>query len=88
MTKPFSLRARPSMIAAMDARAAKLGQDRTKYILTLVERDLTGEKPSRQHRFASHDLIGSVRLNSGPATNQNTRRVITQRLKERGEKNR
>ncbi|MBI3851526.1 MAG: hypothetical protein HY298_14805 [Verrucomicrobia bacterium] len=88
MTKPISLRARPSVIAAIDARAAKLGQDRTKYILTLVERDLSEEASPRQHKFVSHDLIGSVRLNTGPATNRNTRRVISRRLKERGEKNR
>jgi hypothetical protein len=88
MTTPISLRARPSVIAAIDARAAKLGQDRTKYILTLVERDLMEEQPSRRHEFASHDLIGSVRLNTGPATNRNTRRVIAQRLKERSEKHR
>ncbi|MGH7954102.1 MAG: hypothetical protein ACREFE_19580 [Limisphaerales bacterium] len=88
MTRPFSLRARPSLITAIDARAAKLGQDRTKYILSLVEDDLMEEKKSpRRHKFASHDLIGCVSIGNGPATNENTRRIIRQRLKER-EKNR
>ena len=47
MTKPFLLRARPSVIAAMDARAARLGQDRTQYVLSLVARDLAQEKSPR-----------------------------------------
>ena len=74
----------------MDARAAQLGQDRTKYILTLVERDLSeaeAEKP-RKYKFKSYDLIGAFHTNTGPATNENTRRIIAQRLKERREKNR
>ena len=88
MTKPISLRARPSVIAAIDARAARLGQDRTKYILSLVEQDLTEEKKTpRRYKFASHDLIRCVSIGNGPATNENTRRIIRQRLKERREKN-
>jgi hypothetical protein len=88
MTRPFSLRARPSLLAAIDARAARLGQDRTKYILSLVEQDLTEDKKPRRHKFASHDLIGAFSTGTGPATNENTRRLIAQRLKERREKNR
>lgn len=88
MTKPISLRARPSLISAMDARAAQLGQDRTKYILALVERDLSEAQKPRRHKFASHELIGAFSTNTGPATNENTRRIISQRLKERREKNR
>ncbi len=88
MTKPFSVRARPSLISAIDGRAAQLGQDRTKYILTLVERDLAeAEKPGR-HKFASDDLLGAFNTGTGPATNENTRRVMARRLKERREKNR
>ena len=88
MTRPFSLRARPSLIAAIDARAARLGQDRTKYILSLVEQDLTEDKKPRPHKFASHNLMGCVSIGNGPATNENTRRTIRQRLMERREKNR
>jgi hypothetical protein len=88
MTKPFSLRARPSLIAAMDARAATLGQDRTKYLLTLVEQDLSEAGAKRKRTFASHDLIGSVQLSGGAATNDRTRRVIAERLRTRHEKNR
>ena len=81
------MRARPSLIAAIDARAARLGQDRTKYILTLVERDLIEDKTPSKHKFASHDLIGCVSIGNGPATNENPRRIIQRRLKERREKN-
>jgi hypothetical protein len=90
MTKPFSVRARPSLISAIDTRAAQLGQDRTKYILTLVERDLfeAGTEKTRKHKFASGGLIGAFRTYTGPATNENTRRIIARRLKERREKNR
>jgi hypothetical protein len=90
MTRPFSLRARPSLIAAIDARAAQLGQDRTKYILSLVEHDLTekDKTPARRHKFASADLIGSVSTGIKSGDNATVRAVITQRLKERAQKNR
>ncbi|HVU28603.1 MAG TPA: hypothetical protein VHG71_12820 [Verrucomicrobiae bacterium] len=88
MTKLFSVRARPSLISTIDARAARLGQDRSKYILSLVERDLSEEEKPRKHKFASHDLMGCVSIGNGPATNENTRRIIQQRLKARREKNR
>jgi hypothetical protein len=88
MTRPFSLRARPSLLAAIDARAARTGQNRTKYILSVVERDLAEEEKPGKHKFASHDLIGAFSTGTGPATNENTRRLIAQRLKERREKNR
>jgi hypothetical protein len=80
MTKPISLRARPSVIAAIDARAAKLGQDRTKYILTLVERDLKEEPPPRRHKFASHDLIGAFSTGMKSGDNATIRKIARQRL--------
>jgi hypothetical protein len=83
MTKPFSLRARPSLIAAIDARAAQLGQDRTKYILSLVEEDLTRKKPERRHKFASSNLIGCVRTGIKSGDNATIRRVIRQRMNEK-----
>jgi Golgi nucleoside diphosphatase len=43
------------VIAAIDARAAKLGHDRTKYILSLVRQDLNANQAPRSHRFASED---------------------------------
>jgi hypothetical protein len=83
MTKPFSLRARPSLIAAIDARAAELGQDRTNYILSLVKDDLTGKKPERRHKFASSDLIGCVSTGIKSGDNATVRRLIRKRLNEK-----
>jgi hypothetical protein len=82
MTKPFSLRARPSEIAAIDSRAAKLGQNRTKYILSLVRRDLVEDQAPRGHRFASEDLIGSMRTSFKTGNNAAIRRLARQRLHE------
>jgi hypothetical protein len=83
MTKPFSMRARPSEIAAIDARAAKLGQDRTKYILSLVRRDLIEDKAPRLHRFASEDLLGSMRTGLKTGNNAAVRRLARRRLHEK-----
>jgi len=83
MTKPFSLRARPSLIAAIDARAAQLGQDRTKYILSLVENDLTPKKPGRRHKFASPDLIGCVSTGIKSGDNATIRQIARKRLNEK-----
>lgn len=81
MTRPFSVRARPSVIAAMDARAATLGQDRSAYILSLVERDLAAQRAERRHRFASEDLIGSVQTGLAAGDNATVRRLVRQRLR-------
>jgi hypothetical protein len=88
MTTPISVRVKPARLNRIDARAAQLGfADRSKYLLALVERDLS-EAADEPVRFQSEDLIGSVRVGTGPATNANTRRVIAAALKERREKNR
>ena len=83
MTKPFSVRARPSVIAAIDARAAKLGHDRTKYILSLVQQDLNANQAPRSHRFASEDLIGSLRTGLKTGNNATIRRLARERLREK-----
>jgi hypothetical protein len=83
MTKPFSMRARPSILAAIDARAAKLGQDRTKYILSLVRRDLIEDQAPRAHQFASEDLIGSMRTGLKTGNNAAIRRLARMRLHEK-----
>jgi hypothetical protein len=83
MTKPFSLRARPSLIEAIDARAAQLGQDRTKYILALVEDDLSRQKTGHRHKFASDDLIGCVSTGIKSGDNATIRRLVRQRMNEK-----
>lgn len=90
MTKPFSVRARPSLISAIDARAAQLGQDRSKYILTLIERDLTKaetEKPGK-HKFAFDDLAGAYSTGIKSGDNATIRKVIRQRLHEKNRRHR
>lgn len=85
MTKPFSVRARPSLISAIDARAAQLGQDRSKYILTLVERDLSeadAQKP-RKHKFACDDLIGAYSTGIKSGDNATIRKIIRERVNEK-----
>ncbi len=80
MTRPFSVRARPALIAAMDSRAAALGQDRTAYILSLVERDLAVQGTEPRRRFASEDLIGSVQTGITSGDNATIRRLVRRRL--------
>lgn len=83
MTRPFSIRARPSVLAAVDARAAQLGQSRTGYILSLVEEDLNRKKGERGHRFASSDLIGCVSTGLKSGDNATVRRLARERLSEK-----
>jgi Golgi nucleoside diphosphatase len=83
MTKPFSVRAQPSVIAAINARATKLGQDRTNYILSLVRQDLSEDQSPRRHRFASEDLIGSMRTGLKTGDNATIRRLARRRLHEK-----
>jgi hypothetical protein len=83
MTKPLSIRARPSVIAAIDARAAKLGKDRTKYILSLVRQDLADGQAPRSHRFASEDLVGSMRTGLKTGDNATIRTLARRRLHEK-----
>lgn len=88
MTTTLSLRIKPSRVARIDARAEQLGfDDRSKYLLAVVEADLNRAE-TETASFRSEDLIGAVRINTGPATNKNTRRVIAAALKGRREKNR
>ncbi len=67
----------------MDARASQLGQDRSKYILTLVERDLVEAKKPRKHKFASYDLIGAFSTGIKSGDNATIRKIIRQRLNEK-----
>jgi len=71
------------VIADIDARAAKLGQNRTKYILSLVQRDLIDDKKPRDHRFASEHLIGSMRTGLQTGDNATIRRIARRILDEK-----
>jgi hypothetical protein len=45
-------------VAALDRRAANSGLDRTKYLLRLVDQDLSRPAPKSRRRFASGHLLG------------------------------
>lgn len=61
MTEVVSLRMPSDKVAAIDRRAADSGLDRTKYLLRLVEQDLTRPAPKSRRRFASMHLLGKFR---------------------------
>lgn len=88
MTKTISLRVKPSKLARIDARASELGfDDRSKYLVAILDQDLEGTGP-RRYRFASEDLLGAYQSSGKTATNANTRRLMSQRLKASREKHR
>ncbi len=61
-------------VAALDRRAADSGLDRTKYLLRLVEEDLSGPAPKSRRRFASKHLLG--RFPSQGSTNAAVRAAL------------
>jgi len=84
MTTTFSVRAKPSLLAKIQARAAELGfDDRSKFILWLVEQDLSRGAP--KHKFSSEDLLGSVETGLKDGTNATIRRLAAQRSKRHAE---
>ncbi len=69
-------------VAALDRRAADSGLDRTKYLLRLVEQDLSRPASKSRRRFASRHLLG--RFFSQGSTNTAVRKA----LKAHAQKNR
>jgi hypothetical protein len=81
MTKTISLRVKPVKLARIDARAVELGfDDRSKYLTAILDRDLESSAP-KAHRFASDDLLGAYKSSGKSASNSNTRRLMSRRLK-------
>jgi len=70
-------------MARIDARSDELGRNRSEYILDLVERDLKEAERRRGRRFASADLIGSVRTGIASGDNATVRKTIRKRLNEK-----
>ena len=87
MTKVLTLRIPPALLCQAEAKAARLGLDRAKYVRGLIEEDLAKKEPKKKHKFASHDLMGSLSLGEGPYTNQRVRELMRARLLEKREKN-
>ena len=88
MTKVLTVRIPPALLCQAEAKAARLGLDRAKYVRGLIEEDLAKKEPKKKHKFASHDLMGSLALGEGPYTNQRVRELMRARLLEKREKNR
>ena len=88
MTKVLTIRIPPELLSKAEARAARLGLDRAKYVRGLIEEDLAAKEPARKHRFASADLAGSYVGDGKPATNARIREMWKQRLVAKREKNR
>lgn len=61
MTQVISLRVPLDKLAELDRRASSTGLDRTKYLLRLVEEDITRPAPKQRRRFASMHLLGKFR---------------------------
>ena len=81
MTNVLTIRLEPELLNKAEAKAARLGLDRAKYIRSLIEGDLARGpgKPSRS--FASEDLAGMYEGGGRAATNAATRRRLQKRAK-------
>lgn len=73
MTKVLTVRIDPALLAKADARAARLGVDRAKYVRSLIEEDLAMVDMRTGSTFASSDLAGLYEGSGQAATNEETR---------------
>lgn len=73
MTKILTLRLDPVLLEKAEARAARLGVDRAKYVRSLIEEDLASSAEKSGSGFASSDLAGIYEGDGKSATNQETR---------------
>jgi len=73
MTKILTLRLDPVLLEKAEARAARLGLDRAKYVRSLIEEDLASGAKNAGSGFASSDLAGMYEGGGQAATNQETR---------------
>ncbi len=73
MTKILTLRMDPALLEKAEAKAARLGLDRAKYVRSLIEEDLASSQTDGPSGFASFDLAGIYDGDGKSATNQETR---------------
>jgi len=73
MTKILTLRLDPALLERAEARAARLGLDRAKYVRSLIEEDLASGENQSGPGFASSDLAGIYEGSGKAATNEETR---------------
>jgi predicted DNA-binding protein len=80
MSKILTVRLDPALLKRAEARAARLGLNRAKYVRALIEEDLaesSGQKGGV--RFVSEDLVGLYEGSGKPATNQEARKRLRSR---------
>jgi predicted DNA-binding protein len=80
MTKVLTVRIPPGLLRKAEARAARIGLDRAKYVRNLIEEDVASEKSKLKHKFASEDLIGCYEGDGRPATNA----VVREKMRQHG----
>ncbi len=73
MTKILTLRLDPELLSKAEARAARLGLDRAKYVRSLIEEDLATPQAAAQRKFASEDLVGMYEGSGYTADNSSVR---------------
>lgn len=73
MTKILTLRLDQELLGKAEARAARLGLDRAKYVRSLIEEDLAGNPVAPPRKFASEDLAGVYEGPGTVATNASVR---------------
>jgi predicted DNA-binding protein len=73
MTKVLTVRIDPALLEKAEARAARLGVDRAKYVRSLIEEDLASVEKRTGSTFASSDLAGMYEGSGKAATNEETR---------------
>jgi Arc/MetJ-type ribon-helix-helix transcriptional regulator len=73
MTQILTMRLDNKTLAAAEARAARLGLNRSGYVRALIEDDLKEGGKDQRHRFASDDLVGKYKGTGRPATNAEVR---------------
>jgi len=79
MTKVLTLRIDPVLLEKAEARAARLGVDRAKYVRLLIEEDLASGGMRSDSGFASSDLAGIYQGTGKAATNQETRARLSRK---------
>jgi Arc/MetJ-type ribon-helix-helix transcriptional regulator len=79
MSTVITLRLPPGQLAQLDRRAAALGRNRSGYLRSLLEEDLS-RPDTKGHRFASKDLIGAFRTGHARGDNATVRKVMRKAL--------
>ena len=79
MTKVLTIRLDPELLGRAEARAARLGLDRAKYVRSLIEEDLASGSGESGRKFASEDLAGSYEGCGRSASNMEARERLRKR---------